>query len=148
MPSKPLLAVALGCSVACGSEPASMPAMTADQPPSSATVDPWQRARDRGIDFRAVGQEPGWYLEVDYQGSIRLVYDYGEREISAAAPPPSAEPGRPTLEVMTDSGRVAVLIEERPCHDVMSGQRLSATVTVDIGSRRLEGCGRALDGRD
>ncbi|HEY6362032.1 MAG TPA: MliC family protein [Vicinamibacterales bacterium] len=33
--------------------------------------DPWQEARDRGVDFRAVGQEPGWHLEIDDGESIR-----------------------------------------------------------------------------
>ena len=27
--------------------------------------EPWQEAADRGVDFRAVGQEPGWFLEID-----------------------------------------------------------------------------------
>jgi uncharacterized membrane protein len=135
MPARLLLALALGCSAACAPEPARMPAAAGDQPPSAATVDPWQHARDQGIDFRAIGQEPGWFLEIDYQGSIKLVYDYGERQVSAAAPARSAEPGRWTFEVMTDSGRVAVHAEERPCSDVMSGQPFPTTVTVDIGDR-------------
>ena len=148
MPARLLPALALGCVIACAPEPARIPASDPDRPPSAAAVDPWQRARDRGIDFRAIGQEPGWFLEIDYQGSMKLVYDYGEREVAAAAPARSAEPGRWAFEVMTDSGRVAVVIEERSCSDVMSGQPFPTTVTVDVGGRRLEGCGRALDGRD
>src|SRR5688572_8216226 len=36
--------------------------------------DPWLEATGRGIDFRAVGQEPGWYLEIDSERSMHLVY--------------------------------------------------------------------------
>src|SRR5688572_27332616 len=32
---------------------------------STERPDPWREARGRGIDFRAIGQEPGWYLEID-----------------------------------------------------------------------------------
>jgi hypothetical protein len=84
-------------------------------------------------------------LEVDYQGSLRLVYDYGEQDISAPVPP-SAEPGGSSLDVVTDAGRLVVRIDDRACSDVMSGQRFSKTVTVELAGRRLEGCGRALDG--
>ena len=34
--------------------------------------EPWQEAADRGVDFRAVGEEPGWFLEIDNEKQIRV----------------------------------------------------------------------------
>ena len=33
---------------------------------------PWEEARRRGVNFRAVGQEPGWYLELQHDQSGQL----------------------------------------------------------------------------
>jgi uncharacterized membrane protein len=140
-----LAAGALVYAMACSPESTGTPPAPPVVPPSSTPIDPWQRAQARGVDFRAVGQEPGWSLEVDYQGSMTLLYDYGERELTAASPALTHVSGRSTLELSTESGPVQVTIEDRPCSDAMSGQRFPSTVIVDIGDRRLEGCGRALD---
>lgn len=37
----------------------------------------WEDAKLRGADFRAVGNEPGWFLEILYERRIVLVTDYG-----------------------------------------------------------------------
>jgi uncharacterized membrane protein len=37
-----------------------------------------------------------------------------------------------------------VLIEGEPCTDSMSGESFRTTVTVTLGGKAYEGCGRAL----
>ncbi len=37
----------------------------------------WHRAKLRGVAFRAIGQEPGWLLEITNGTEILLVTDYG-----------------------------------------------------------------------
>src|SRR5690606_6647315 len=49
----------------------------------------WADARLRGVNLRAVGDEPGWYLELSEGGQVRFVYDYGERETIVPAPEPA-----------------------------------------------------------
>jgi putative lipoprotein len=108
--------------------------------------DPWREAQARGVDFRAVGQEPGWHLEISYGHSIRLVYDYGERELTTDVPPPGVpQPGTTTYRAITTSHRLDIVIEERACSDVMSGQPFPRAVTVTIDDRSLHGCGRPLE---
>jgi hypothetical protein len=41
---------------------------------------PWVDARARGAKFRAVGQEPGWDLEI-HPDRIVMVYQYGNRRV-------------------------------------------------------------------
>lgn len=109
-----------------------------------ALPDPWEAARVRGIDFRAVGQEPGWFLEIDHDRSMHLVYDYMEREATTPAPVAVVSGARTTYTAATEAHRLTVIVEERPCRDSMSGEPFPSTVIVTIDGRELRGCGRAL----
>ena len=106
--------------------------------------DPWQEAQARGIDFRALGQEPGWYLEIDRDRSMRLVYDYAEREATTSYAAPRVEREKTTYHAVTEAHDLTVVVEARVCHDGMSGEAFTATVNVTIDGRALQGCGRAL----
>ncbi|HEX7072166.1 MAG TPA: hypothetical protein VF190_15240, partial [Rhodothermales bacterium] len=53
----------------------------------------WDEARARGVDFRAVGQEPGWLLEIADGDSLRFLYDYGTSEVAAAVRTAQVAPG-------------------------------------------------------
>ena len=135
---------------ACRQVPAEPPVPAAV--PSDATPpevrDPWLEATARGIDFRAVGQEPGWYLEVDNERSMHLAYDYAERTATTPVPAPVVKGDEMSFTAVTDAHRLAVLIEPRPCSDTMSGQRFPRTVTVTIDGQTLRGCGRSLTAPD
>ncbi len=110
----------------------------------SSITSVWHKAKLRGVSFRAIGQEPGWLLEITTGTEILLITDYGETKTAY----PYAEPevdseNRKTRYVIAD-GDVEILIEGRDCRDVMSGEQFSVTVTVTSKARRLAGCGRAL----
>jgi membrane-bound inhibitor of C-type lysozyme/uncharacterized membrane protein len=108
--------------------------------------DPWADAIDRGIDFRAMGQEPGWFLEIDKEKQIRLVYDYAEHEFVSPAPH-AMHKGKGTFyDVTIESGHALIAIEDAPCTDAMSGEAFPRSVTITIGERTLRGCGKDLPG--
>lgn len=116
-------------------------------PPASppAQFDPWVNARERGIDFRAVGQEPGWYVEVDHEKGLRLIYDYGEQQVVVASPlQPSGRDGTTMYAGAAGGHQVEVAIENTACRDTMSGEPYPQTVTVNVDGRALRGCGRPL----
>src|SRR5688572_19731616 len=104
-------------------------------PPAAQRSDPWHEAGERGIDFRAVGQEPGWYLEIDVGRSMRLVYDYGERNVVTPAPVAATDKERTRYTGKTSTQVVNVIVEDRPCEDVMSGEPSPHTVTVTFEGR-------------
>ena len=108
--------------------------------------EPWQEAADRGVDFRAVGQEPGWFLEIDNEKQIRVVYDYAEHQLVASVPSPATKGRTVFYDMMVDSQRVLITIEEMPCSDAMSGEAFPRSVAVTIGTRTLRGCGRDIAG--
>lgn len=112
---------------------------------SGASTDPWAAAKAAGVDFRAIGQEPGWILDITPGQKLELTYDYGERRVVL----PYVEPTYPregsTLYVSQGDGHaISVAIQRFPCADAMSGQPYPAKVTVVIDGRTLEGCGRTL----
>lgn len=106
--------------------------------------EPWQEAADRGVDFRAVGQEPGWFLEIDNEKQIRVVYDYAEHQVIAPVTSPATKGNIVFYDMMVDSQRVLITIEETPCSDAMSGEAFPRSVAVTIGTRTLRGCGRDI----
>jgi len=100
--------------------------------------------RDR--DFRAVGQEPGWQLEIRKGSEMRLTYDYGKGTAVTPAPRTQldAQTGTRTLQARTEANDLRVEIVPVACSDSMSGRDFAATVTVTLNGRTFRGCGENL----
>jgi putative lipoprotein len=114
--------------------------------PGRSAGDPWEEALLLGIDFRGVGQEPGWVLDLDDGRWIRYVGDYGATTVFAAAPDPERAPeGGAVYRARGGDGReLVVAIRQTPCRDVMSGQSFTHAVSVRLDGGQVDGCGRAL----
>lgn len=111
---------------------------------------PWEEARRRGVDFRAVGQEPGWYLEVDHDRQTLFVYNYGNSRFLAPTPEPmvdeSVSDGAVTVyELGTGGKTMRVELRVEHCQDSMSGEVFDNSARVVIDTREYRGCGMALD---
>jgi len=104
----------------------------------------WHKARLRGIAFRAIGQEPGWLLEITNGVEILLVTDYGEHTTSYPYVEPIVHQEERRTEFITDNGKTVVEIRGVPCRDSMSGEEFEVSVTIKQTDRELKGCGRAL----
>lgn len=103
---------------------------------------PWADARSRGVSIRAVGQEPGWMMELTTGGEIVLALDYGARAFAVPAPEAVPLGGARGWQVDESAhGLVLVLAEDLPCFDSMSGAVHPLTVTVQVGEDRYSGCG-------
>jgi uncharacterized membrane protein len=103
----------------------------------------WHAAKLRGVAFRAIGQEPGWLLEITNGEEILLVTDYGKNKKSYPYVEPREDKAARTTVFQIDAD-TSVLIEGKDCSDSMSGESFETAVTVTIGERVLKGCGRAL----
>jgi hypothetical protein len=72
-------------------------------------------AAARGAVFRAIGQEPGWHLEIHPE---RIVLVYSNGEARAAVPNPGAlvDPALPIRRwrAVTEAHVLAVTVEDRP----------------------------------
>jgi heat shock protein HslJ len=105
-----------------------------------------QDARARGIDFRAMGQEPGWVIEVAEGGDMTAVLDYGAT--SLMLPTPSAETtedGTVVYDASTDTDHMVLRIKRKVCIDSMSGESHPSTVELLVNDKPYQGCGDWLD---
>lgn len=105
----------------------------------------WEHAKLSGVDFRAVGNEPGWYLEIRHE-SIRYVGDYGSTSHIFPKPQQTvATSSNQTTYLTRDAeNELNVQIEGKQCHDTMSGEEFESTVTIRLNGTIYLGCGRAL----
>ncbi|MFU8820012.1 MAG: MliC family protein [Gammaproteobacteria bacterium] len=107
---------------------------------------PWADARARGALFRGLGQEPGWHLEI-HPERIVIVYQYGERRVVVPNPGAIADLDKQQRrwQATTEAHELVVVIEDRACTDVMSGEIYPAKVTATLDGRDYTGCGRDLE---
>lgn len=110
-----------------------------------ARMPSWENARAAGVDFRAVGQEPGWIVDIYTQDRIVALLDYGETLVEF----PRTEPSYPTegatrFTAETDGHTLTITYRRFPCEDVMSGEPYPSTVEVVFDGRTLTGCGRSV----
>jgi membrane-bound inhibitor of C-type lysozyme len=107
----------------------------------------WEHAKLNGVDFRAVGNEPGWYLEI-YEGrKVRFIADYGiVRYNDFDLPDPQIDPeARKTLYTFVlDEHELEIIIEGKTCRDTMIDEQYESTVTVNLDGKIYHGCGRPL----
>jgi uncharacterized membrane protein len=139
-------------------DPAKAPAPAAEEPvaPSAETagatqasnlaqMPSWESAREAGVDFRAVGQEPGWLLDIYTRGIIKVVWAYGENYAAfAVVDPTHPREGVTRYEGSSDGRSLVVTIRRAPCQDAMSGEPYPSTVEVVIDQETLRGCGRSV----
>ncbi|QIE57356.1 META domain-containing protein [Pikeienuella piscinae] len=90
--------------------------------------------------FRAVGVEPGW--DIAFTGDrVALTTGYGAERREAVLPPP--EKGRNMTIYVIAALDATVRIENSICRDLATGMPHPKTVVVELGERRLDGCGGA-----
>ncbi len=106
---------------------------------------PWEDARRRGVDFRAVGNKPAWSLEIRNNDHLLMVLDDGMRRV--LTPDPEVEDrGRDrSYHAVTDAADLSIDIIEGSCTDTLTGELFPSQVTVTLDGETYHGCGRDLD---
>lgn len=106
---------------------------------------PWERAKLAGADFRAVGQEPAWVLEL-YPERVLLLLDYGQTRIEtpSAAVEEDRAAGLSRYDIETEANHLMIELRNLPCMDSMSGEQFATSVQLEVNGRSLKGCGRPL----
>jgi uncharacterized membrane protein len=136
-----ILTLSLG-TLACDGQSETQPGQPASDESSIDNV--WHRAKLRGVAFRAIGQEPGWLLEITNGTEILLVTDYGQNRNSYPYVEPVVYQEERRTQYVLESDGVTVEIRGQRCSDIMSGEEFEVSVSIIMTDRRLEGCGRAL----
>jgi putative lipoprotein len=141
------LFTAAGCNDAGGEDadvPEIAPSVRNPEICEAEASQPWVDACIRGVTYRAVGQEPGWVLEIGPQRIMLLETDYGEHRHEGVLNPPDREGRRLSYTASAGGASVTITIEEEPCQDIMSGEAFPTSVSVTVDDRQLDGCGRPV----
>jgi len=104
----------------------------------------WHQAKLRGVAFRAIGQEPGWLLEIKNGAEIVLVTDYGSKRLVMPYVEPVVYPEERRTQYVLEAYETMVEISGEPCTDSMSDEKFEVSVTLRQADSELLGCGRAL----
>jgi len=104
----------------------------------------WEDAKLRGNDFRATGNEPGWYLEIAEGGEkTLLVTDYGNEKYELILSKPFTSQEKRTTRYRI-KGFVDIVIEGKKCQDSMTGKSFESKVRIKLNGKTYRGCGKAL----
>ena len=106
----------------------------------------WEAAKLRGVDYRALGQEPAWQLEISTDKGFLLVTGYGANRVEFPYVEPEVNQAQRTTRYASQlrGNRIDITIKGEECTDSMSGETFSSRVEVGWQGKTLLGCGRAL----
>ena len=109
-------------------------------------MDIWEKAQEEGVQFRAVGNEPGWLVEIRDDKMVRFINDYGNLEINAPVDDlwlgPAGEDKIYYIE--NDVIQFQVIIMKKTYKDKMSGEEFPYQVRVVFPNKSYVGGGRLL----
>jgi uncharacterized membrane protein len=104
----------------------------------------WAQARNRGVVFRAIGQEPGWVAEMNEHDVMTLSLNYGETELELRDVTRGEEEDGFVLSGHSGGRNVLLHVRNERCEDVMSGERFNMSVVLTVNGDEYQGCGRKL----
>lgn len=110
---------------------------------STPSKAPWADAKRRGATFRALGNEPAWYVEI-FPDRLVIVTELGTKRSELPYGAPVVDGARTTYRAAAEGRDATVVIDRRACADSMSGDGFEAAATVSFENRTLRGCGRFL----
>jgi uncharacterized membrane protein len=105
---------------------------------------PWESARLRGVEFRAIGQEPGWLVEVLPQKWTLVLTDYGSNRLLLPPVAAVAFGGGKRWSMRSGTHTIEMLAMPVACSDGMSDEQFDTQVTLIVDGVTLRGCGRWL----
>jgi len=106
----------------------------------------WEHAKLSGVDFRASGEDPAWYLELRREDSLEFRSADADRSLRV----PWAEieqhniASGVTYLYGAGSRAFEVVVQRAACEDPSGIAVRSSRVSVTVDGRVFEGCGRAL----
>ena len=90
--------------------------------------------------FRAMGNEPGWRLDIA-GGQMNLIANYGDTRVTVPAPAPETISGGMRYRASTSEGPLIATVLDKRCADTMTGMPFPNSVVLELAGRTLNGCG-------
>ncbi|CAN0490355.1 unnamed protein product, partial [Scytosiphon promiscuus] len=103
---------------------------------------------EKGIDFYAMGNEPSWAVDIDFEKGIKFHTMDGMEFNSTHVNPIKAQDANVSrIAAETEAGSIIITITEGDCNDTMSENAFRNKVRVEVKSSKeedyttFEGCG-------
>lgn len=107
----------------------------------------WESAKLNGVDFRALGNQTSWILEI-VQGSNIIFADYLVQIKQYLFTNPDSNidvsTGKTIYTASNDEHSIVITIVGTPCQNTISGETFDFSVTVKLDNKLFNGCGRSL----
>jgi uncharacterized membrane protein/membrane-bound inhibitor of C-type lysozyme len=104
--------------------------------------EPWEKSKLAGYDFRAVGHEPEWSLELGKSRGI-FIHRLGGGAASFAWSPATQSQDSASSRY-TLGRRGSLLLIPGDCADTMDGRHYATQAILELDGQRYQGCGQAL----
>ncbi len=109
------------------------------------------KKQQKGFDFYAVGNEPFWSLDMDFEKVIHFKnLDGIDFNAPAVEPDMAMDTNVTRYRSVTESGEIIVQLNKTKCTDSMSGQKFDYSVTIDFKTSKgldyttYKGCGNYI----
>jgi len=116
------------------------PAVRCDERRAESLV---EDARARGVTFRALGNEPGWLLEIGPSGRIRWTTNYGEQRYDFDQSQTTAVDGGLAYSAQHGAHSLKATVKVERCVDD-GDVEYDRAATVEFEGRTYRGCGLEL----
>ncbi|SHG81695.1 MliC family protein [Ferrimonas marina] len=103
----------------------------------------WEQAKLSGADFRGLGQEPPWILEI-YPDQVRFWQGYERTPVPLVLVERTQLADRTRYQLQQQGETWWLELSPGPCADSMSGEPFETKIRLEQPQRTLLGCGRAL----
>lgn len=117
------------------------PAVKCDERRSESLV---EDARARGVNFRGLGNEPGWVLEIGPAGRISWTTNYGELRYDFEQSQSTTAAGTATFTAQQGTNAIKASVKAERCVD--AGEiEFTHSATVEFEGQTYRGCGLELN---
>lgn len=104
----------------------------------------WNKKRLAGIDFVAMGNEPFWNLEIDYEKSISFKLADWKKPVIAGIEKPLINKDSTIYKLKSDTTKLSITIFPEFCNDGMSDYLYQYKVNIKLNGLLYKGCGVML----
>ena len=104
----------------------------------------WEKKKLEGIDFAAIGNEPFWSLDIDYEKSISFKLADWKKPLIAGMEKPLINKDSTIYKIKSDTTTWTITIYSQFCNDGMSDYLYQYKVNVKYNGILYKGCGVML----
>ncbi len=101
-------------------------------------------AKFEGVSFRAIGNEPGWILNIMPDNKVAFITNHGKVKTYFKVEKQFSEKNATEFILRSKNNLLYLRIENRVCRDSMTDRSYESSVYLNFDGHELRGCGQSL----